>query len=100
MTVRLGDTCPLCGFVLVFAALAGGCNREDTERMARLGRKVAARAEAVSTDQIVDLNKGWQAVQNGWQEATLAGRVSARLHGTRSWPTCRFRPRRRALSSS
>jgi osmotically-inducible protein OsmY len=65
--------------LLVVAALAGGCNREDTERMARLGRKLAARVDAVTTDQIVDVNKGWQALQNGWQEATLAGRVSARL---------------------
>jgi osmotically-inducible protein OsmY len=79
MTVPLRDACPLCGSFLVLAVLAGGCNREDTERMARLGRKVADRAEAVTTDQLVDLNRGWQAVQQSWQEGTLAGRVSARL---------------------
>jgi osmotically-inducible protein OsmY len=68
-----------CGLLLVFAALAGGCNQEDAERMARVGRKLTTRAEALTGDQDGGLKKGWQAVRDGWQETTLAGRVAARL---------------------
>jgi osmotically-inducible protein OsmY len=68
-----------CGPLLVFAVLAGGCNQEDAERMARVGRKLTNRAEALTGDQDGGLKKGWQAVRDGWQETTLAGRVAARL---------------------
>jgi osmotically-inducible protein OsmY len=90
MAVALHRACPLCGLFLVFAVLAGGCNPEDAERMARLGRKVAARAETVTIDQLGDLQKGWQAVPNGWQEATLAGRVSARLRWDKKLTDCQI----------
>jgi osmotically-inducible protein OsmY len=67
------------GLLLALAALAGGCNQEDAERMARVGRKLTTRAEALTADQGGGLKKGWQAVRDGWQETTLAGRVAARL---------------------
>jgi Flp pilus assembly secretin CpaC len=67
-----------CGLCLVSAALVAGCNPEDTERMARVGRKLVTRAEAL-TDHDGGFNKGWQVVRSGWQETTLAGRVAARL---------------------
>jgi hypothetical protein len=69
----------VCYASLVLAALAGGCNQEDAERMARVGRKLTARAEGLAGDQAGEFGKGWQAVRNGWQETTLAGRVTARL---------------------
>jgi osmotically-inducible protein OsmY len=47
--------------------------------MARVGRKLINRAEALTTDQDGGLHKGWEVVRNGWQETTLAGRVAARL---------------------
>jgi hypothetical protein len=67
------------GPLLALAAVAGGCNQEDADRMARVGRKLTTRAEALTGDQDGGLKKGWQAVRNGWQETTLAGRVAARL---------------------
>jgi osmotically-inducible protein OsmY len=64
--------------LLTFVAVAAGCNQEDAERIVRVGHKLSARAESLSGDQI-GLSKGWQAVRNGWEETTLAGRVAVRL---------------------
>jgi osmotically-inducible protein OsmY len=79
MALRNLGAWQLWGPLLGFAAFAGGCKQEDAERMARVGRKLTARIEAVNADQAGGLNKGWQTVCNGWQETTLAGRVTARL---------------------
>ncbi len=75
---RLGAS-PFWGTFFVFAALANGCNQDDAERVVRVGKKLSSRAESLAADQAGGLNKGWQTVRNGWQETTLAGRVSARL---------------------
>src|SRR5262249_29944452 len=79
-----------CPRLLVLAAVASGCNPEDAERMARVGRKVTARAEALTADQDGGLNKGLQAVRNGWQETTLAGRVAARLRWDKQLTDCQI----------
>jgi osmotically-inducible protein OsmY len=78
MTLRDFRAWRFCVPLLVFAVLAG-CNQEDAERMARVGRKLTTRAEALTADQDGGLKKGWQAVRDGWQGTTLAGRVAARL---------------------
>jgi osmotically-inducible protein OsmY len=79
MALRIFGAWQFWGPLLVFAALAGGCNQEDAERLARVGRKLTTRAEALTTNQDGGLKKGWQAVRSGWEETTLAGRVAARL---------------------
>ena len=78
------------GLFLVLAVLAAGCNAEDTERMARVGRKVLTRAEALTTDQDGGLHKSWEVVRNGWQETTLAGRVAARLRWDKKLADCQI----------
>jgi osmotically-inducible protein OsmY len=69
----------LCWLVFVLITLTAGCKQEDAERMVRVGRKVTAQVEALTADQDGGFHKGWQAICNGWQETTLAGRVAARL---------------------
>ena len=76
--------------VLVLASLTGGCSNEDAERMARVGHKLAARAEALSADQADDFSKGWQIVRTSWRETTLAGRVAARLRWDKKLADCQI----------
>lgn len=90
MTLRRANVRQLCPPLLVVAAFAAGCNPDDTERMSRVARKLTARAEALTTDQDSGLNKGWQAVRNGWQETTLAGRVAARLRWDKTLADCQI----------
>jgi osmotically-inducible protein OsmY len=61
--------------------------------MARVGRKLTARAEAWTADQDGGLKKGWQAVCNGWQETGLAGRVAARLRWDKKLADAQIRTR-------
>ena len=68
-----------CGGLILVAAIAGGCNQEDAERVVRIGQKLSSRVESVTAEPTGGLNRGWQVVRNGWQETTLAGRVAARL---------------------
>jgi hypothetical protein len=57
--------------VLGLAGLAAGCSREDTERLARIGKYVGAHAEAFSAD--------WrEGVGDSWH-GSLQARVAARL---------------------
>jgi osmotically-inducible protein OsmY len=76
MALRRLGAWQFCAALLICAA---GCNQEDAERMVRVGHKLSSRAESLTADQAGGLNKGWQTVRNGWQETTLAGRVTARL---------------------
>jgi hypothetical protein len=89
MALRLVGDRRLCALCLVLAVLAGGCNAEDTERMARVGRKLITRAEALTTEE-GGLHKSWEVVRNGWQETTLAGRVAARLRWDKKLADCQI----------
>ena len=79
MKSRMRGARRACSPLVALMVLATGCNPDDAERMVRLGRKVTARVETLAADQDGGLNKSWQAICNGWQETTLAGRVTARL---------------------
>src|SRR5919202_1513739 len=62
-----------------WALLSGGCNNQDTERLARMGRKAAARVEVLTAGVNHKLATGWQAVRADLDEMALDARVSARL---------------------
>jgi osmotically-inducible protein OsmY len=67
------------GLLVGCAVLTGGCTRQDTERLARIGRKAVEHTEALTGDLRERLGSGWQAADAG-----VAGRVAARLHWDRS----------------
>jgi hypothetical protein len=68
------------GAVAVLAALAAGCSREDADRLGRVSRNGADRAEAWVADATSSLTAGKSEVPaDGAGDAALAARVSARL---------------------
>ncbi len=60
------------------AILAAGCGKEDTERLASIGHKLAVRAEAFAGNDS-KLLRGWQAMRCEWSEPALDARVGLRL---------------------
>ncbi len=66
-------------FLLAYLIFAGGCSCDDTDRLARVGHKVAARAAALAPDSDNKLARGWQSVSKGSTETSLAARVFNRL---------------------
>ena len=62
--------------VLALAALATGCSRQDTERLARIGKRVAARAEALTADCKAGLGTSWS---GAGPAVGVGARVSARI---------------------
>lgn len=64
--------------VLALAALTTGCSRQDSERLARIGKHVAARAEALTTDCQAGLSCGWGGAVG------VAAHVSARIRWDKS----------------
>jgi hypothetical protein len=64
--------------------LAAGCNSEDTDRMARLGHKLLAKAESLGPEADGRLNRGWQAMRSGLDGMPLDARVTSRLHWDKS----------------
>jgi osmotically-inducible protein OsmY len=69
----------LTGLLLGLVLGVGGCSHEDADRLARVGRKVAAKLEGVSGGAQEKLADGWQAVRGGWEDVALDARVAARL---------------------
>jgi osmotically-inducible protein OsmY len=69
---RWGWGCLLCGLALIIA----GCSKGDTERLARVGRKITEKVEANTNDR---LNTGWQSFRANMKENGLTARVSTRL---------------------
>jgi hypothetical protein len=67
------------GLLLALMTLTIGCHGDDTERLARVGRKVAAKAESLAGDSDGKLSRSWEAMRQGLQEAPLDARVAARL---------------------
>ena len=72
-------------WVLAGVVAAGwGCSREDTDRLSRVGRKAAARAEAVTGGAGGKLALGWQALNADVDGLAPDARISARLRWDRS----------------
>ena len=67
-------------WLLGLAALTAGCSRQDTERLGRIGKHLAARAETVTADCRAGLGSSWNGVGEG---AGLEARVGARLRWDR-----------------
>jgi osmotically-inducible protein OsmY len=63
---------------LALACAAAGCGK-DSDCLARVGRKSAAKVEAMTGAARARLSDGWQAVRGSVGEATLNSRVAVRL---------------------
>jgi hypothetical protein len=61
--------------LLGLTALAAGCSRQDSERLARVGKRVTARLEALTADCSAGVGSTWNGGGPG-----LSGRVAARIH--------------------
>jgi hypothetical protein len=68
---------------LAVAFLTVGCTGEDTERLGRVGHKLAQRAEAL-TGEAGRLSRGWQALRGELPEPDIEARVVMRLHWDKS----------------
>jgi hyperosmotically inducible periplasmic protein len=80
-TLRTGR----CSWLLAGLVLTGmGCNRQDTERLARIGRKTVERTEALTGNVRDSLTNGWQGVCSTTEETGLEARVATRLRWERS----------------
>jgi hypothetical protein len=62
-------------WLLLTLALAAGCNRQDTEALTRIGKKIVARTDAVTCDLKASAVTSWQVGPDGGPD----GRVAARL---------------------
>jgi hypothetical protein len=65
--------------VALLVILTIGCREGDSDRLARIGHKVADRAEVVAGDPNGKLAQRWQAVRGAYGEAGLDARVAVRL---------------------
>jgi len=66
------------------AVIFAGCNNEDTDRMARVGHKVLAKAELLAPEADGRLSRGWQAMRSGLDSAPLDTRIATRLRWDKS----------------
>jgi osmotically-inducible protein OsmY len=69
------NTLRTCHWLVLALALAAGCNRQDTEALTRIGKKIVARSEAVTSDLKTSAATSWQAVQEGSPESRVAARL-------------------------
>jgi hypothetical protein len=64
----------------VLAALfLAGCDGQDADRLARVGRKTNEKFHALTGGSQEKLSTGWLAVRANWDDVTLDTRVAARL---------------------
>src|SRR5215475_1817540 len=76
------DAPRIAGWSLVVAALGvlgAGCNRQDTECLARIANKAAARTGGVPGGLLDALANGWRGAHAAADEAGLEARVATRL---------------------
>src|SRR5262245_25500985 len=66
-----------CGLLVGLAVLTAGCNRQDTERLGRIGRRALEEAEVLTCTCRDGLTGGWQG--GGPDGAALQARVATRL---------------------
>jgi osmotically-inducible protein OsmY len=64
---------------LGLAALACGCGGRDAEHLARIGRTATSRLRTLTEGARAQLHVGWQNLRTSSDEASLDGRVAARL---------------------
>lgn len=65
--------------LLGLLAVPTSCNRQDADRLARVGRKAAGKVEGLTGGAPDRLAETCQALRTGWDEVALDARVSARL---------------------
>ena len=70
--------------LLGLAVLGSGCSKGDTERLARVGRKILAKAASLSEDTNDRLHTGWQSFRGNLGETGLDARVATRLRWDKS----------------
>jgi len=64
---------------LGLVGLACGCSSQDSDRLARVGRKAAAKADGLTEGARGRLANAWQAMKVSTDEGTVDGRVATRL---------------------
>jgi hypothetical protein len=67
-----------------------GCNSDDSDRLGRIGRKVADRLAALTGESDGKLNRGWAALRSGWDNYPIDVRVSMRLRWDRALTDCKI----------
>ncbi len=68
------------GCWVLVCLIAAGCSRDDTERLAKVGRRMAASAEALGAECREGLGGGWSEVAAVAGHAGVEARVAARIH--------------------
>jgi osmotically-inducible protein OsmY len=63
-------------FSVLVLTLAAGCNRQDTEALTRIGKKLVSRADSITGDLQSRANTSWH---TSGLDLDLEGRVAARL---------------------
>jgi osmotically-inducible protein OsmY len=56
-----------------------GCNHQDADRLARVGRKAAEKVQGLTGNSSGRVAEGLQVMRASWDEVALDARVSARL---------------------
>jgi osmotically-inducible protein OsmY len=64
-----------CRWLLLTLVLGVGCNRQDTEALTRIGKKLVARSEAVTCDLKHSAATSWQITQDGAVDSRVAARL-------------------------
>ena len=71
-------------FLGVITPLAGACNRQDSEKLANVGRKVSEKAETLTGGSSGRIASGLQSLRADMDKMALDARVSARLRWDKS----------------
>jgi osmotically-inducible protein OsmY len=69
---------PLCLFLLC------GCDRQDAERLDRIGHKVVDKIQGVAGDTEDKFSESWLILRSSWGEVSPDARVTARLRWDKS----------------
>jgi hypothetical protein len=77
----MGQRCKIgVGWLVVAMTVTSlGCNGDDRDRLARMGRTIAAKTEELTSGANDQLAGGWDAVRADLDKMALDARVSARL---------------------
>src|SRR5262249_27948150 len=78
------------GLVLAAASLAGGCSRQDTDRLAKIGRILAGRAEKTMDSLQEDFADEWKAVEKQQCNTQALRRVTDRLQADKDCADARI----------
>src|SRR5437868_2731258 len=71
-------------FALGLSVFAIGCDNQDTDRLARVGRKLDEKFHALIGGPQEKLTSGWLAMRSNWDDVTLDTRVSVRMRWDKS----------------